>query len=135
MAWVGAEMKMTKISIRTYRDLIVWQRAMELARIMYRETGQMPAEERLGLVQQMRRAAVSVASNIAEGYARQGRADYIRFLKTARGSLAEVSTQYELAQSLGLLSSSQEVQRLLEETERVLQGLLTSLNKPKLPNP
>jgi len=78
---------------------------------------------------QMRRAAVSVPSNIAEGYCRQGRKDYVRFLKTARGSLAELCTQYELATSMRLIPSQSSVMDLLEETERVLQSLITSLER------
>jgi four helix bundle protein len=89
----------------------------------------MPSEERFGLMNQMRRAAVSVPSNIAEGYCRQGRMDYVRFLKTARGSLAELCTQYELATSMGMITAQSSVTNLLDETERVLQSLITSLER------
>ena len=76
---------------------------------------------------QMRRAAVSVPSNIAEGYGRESRADYIRFLRVARGSLGELGTQIELAREIGLLQPSDELIGTLEETDRVLQGLIRSL--------
>jgi four helix bundle protein len=115
--------------IRTYRDLIAWQRAMSLAKAVYRVTGRMPDSERFGLTNQMRRASVSVPSNIAEGYARQSTADYLKFLRIARGSLAEVSTQYEIAISLDMLGSDAEVSGLLAETDRVLQGLIQSLGR------
>jgi four helix bundle protein len=102
---------------------------MELARCIYKATERMPSEERFGLMNQMRRAAVSVPSNIAEGYCRQGRMDYVRFLKTARGSLAELCTQYELATSMGMITAQSSVTNLLDETERVLQSLITSLER------
>ena len=113
--------------VRTYRDLIAWQRAMALAKLVYIQTARMPPEERFGLVSQMRRAAISIPSNIAEGHARQSRADYLRFLRNARGSLAELSTQAELSQTLGLMTQETELFDLLSETDRVLQGLIRAL--------
>ena len=118
--------------VRTFRDLIAWQKSMILARMIYRTTMEMPADERFGLVSQMRRSAVSIPSNIAEGHARQSRADYLKHLRIARGSLAELDTQYELATSLSMLSHDQTLQGLLQETDRVLQGSIRSLeNKSK----
>ena len=114
-------------AIRTFRDLIAWQKAMELARLVYRATGQMPDTERFGLTNQMRRAAVSVPSNIAEGYARQSRADYLKYLRIARGSLAELATQHELARGLEMLGPDRATESLLAECDRVLQGLIRSL--------
>ncbi len=114
--------------IRTHRDLVAWQLGMKLAREVYRATKQMPAEERYGLTQQMRRAAVSVPSNIAEGYARQSTDDYVRFLRIARGSLAELATQVELASDLVYLASDTALADLLDETDRVLLGLIRSLS-------
>ena len=113
--------------IRTFRDLIAWQRGMELARTVYRDTADMPREERFGLTRQMRDAAVSVPYNIAQGYGRGSRADYVRFLRTARASLAEVDTQLELAESLGMLRPNPRRAALRAETDRVLQGLIRSL--------
>ena len=115
--------------IRTFRDLIAWQKAMELARIVYKVTGQMPENEKFGLTSQMRRAAVSVPSNIVEGYARQSTADYLKYLRIARASLAELMTQIELAVSLKMLAEDPNTNDLLNETDRVLQGLIRSLQR------
>ena len=120
---------MAKVS--TYRDLIAWQRAMALARAVYAQTKGMPSDERFGLTSQMRRAAVSIPSNIAEGHARQSRADYLRFLRNARGSLAELMTQTELCQSLDLMTPARELSDLLAETDRVLQGLIRGLENKR----
>ena len=117
--------------IKTFRDLIAWQRAMALAQTVYWATVRMPDVERFGLTNQMRRAAVSVPSNIAEGYARQSTTDYIRYLRVARGSLAELTTQLELATSLDMLPADQQTVDLLNETDRVLQGLIRSLEQKR----
>ena len=87
----------------------------------------MPDNERFGLIAQMRRAAVSIPSNIAEGFGRQSLVDYLRFLKTARGSLMELQTQVILSQELCLRPASESLNDLLAETDRVLQGLIRSL--------
>ena len=115
--------------IRTYRDLIAWQKSMQLVQVVYQCTNNMPEAERFGLTNQMRRAAVSIPSNIAEGYARQSTPDYLKFLRMARGSLAELSTQTELAVNLKMLPTHPPLNELLAETDRVLQGLIRSLEK------
>ena len=114
-------------SVRTFRDLVAWQRAVELAVSIYDLTESMPPREQFGLSNQLRRAAVSVASNIAEGHGRQARPDYLRFLRMARGSLCELSTQLEIAYRAGLLAPDQQVTDLAAETARVLQALIRSL--------
>jgi four helix bundle protein len=93
--------------MKDYRELIVWQRAMQLGTEIYRLTMELPKDERFVLSDQLRRACVSVPSNIAEGYGRESRNDYVRFLKMARGSLYEVETQLYLCRSIGYLSSKQ----------------------------
>jgi four helix bundle protein len=113
--------------IKTFRDLVAWQRAMQLAKELYGATASMPERERFGLTSQMRRAAVSVPSNIAEGYARQSTDDYIRFLRVARGSLAELATQIDLSAQMELIQIPTRLTELLAETDRVLQGLIRSL--------
>ena len=115
--------------IRTFRDLIAWQKAMALTKAVYRATSAMPESERFGLTNQMRRAAVSVPSNIAEGHGRQSTKDYVRCLRIARGSLAELATQMELASELSFVRFDSPTMELLAETDRVLQGLIRSLKK------
>jgi four helix bundle protein len=119
--------------IRTFRDLVAWQLGMALAKEVYRASGEMPPTEMFGLTSQMRRAAVSIPSNIAEGYARQSTQDYLKFLRIARGSLNELSTQLELAISLEMLRPETAIAKLIEESDRVLQGLIRSLTKPPPP--
>jgi len=111
---------------RSYRDLIAWQKAMALARHVYELTEKLPKREAYGLSDQIRRAAVSVASNIAEGYGRLTDSQFRHFLGNARGSLYEVQTQVELATDLVYLDG--ENGRLLLdqgwEAARIINGLL-----------
>lgn len=93
--------------IRSYRDLVAWQKAIALSKRVYGATKLFPKEETYGLVQQIRRAVVSIPSNIAEGYGRGGRMDYIRFLYMARGSLYEVETHTLISRDLGYLTDKQ----------------------------
>ncbi|MCB9141322.1 MAG: four helix bundle protein [Anaerolineales bacterium] len=92
--------------IESYRDLRVWQDAMDLCVALYKATTAFPSSEIYGLTSQMRRASVSIPSNIAEGY-RRSRAEYIRFVSISRGSAAELDTQLELAHRIGLLPEDQ----------------------------
>jgi four helix bundle protein len=89
--------------IKDFPELRVWQLSMDLAEAIYRETQQFPGHEQFGLVSQLRRAAVSVPSNIAEGHTRNQTGEYLRFLAMARGSLAEVKTQLLLSERLGYM--------------------------------
>lgn len=89
---------------RSFRDLRVWQAGMELAVEVYELTGVFPKHEIYGLTSQMRRAAVSVPSNIAEGHTRESTTEYLRFISIAHGSLAELQTQLELAGRLGYVT-------------------------------
>src|SRR5262245_45322520 len=113
--------------IRTFRDLIAWQRGMELGRAVHQASKQLSQKKEFILADQMWRAGVSVPSNIAEGYGRQSTKDYLKHLRIARGSLAELFTQVQLAMDLEILSRDQQLIRLLEETDRILQGLIRSL--------
>ncbi|HUS47540.1 MAG TPA: four helix bundle protein [Phycisphaerae bacterium] len=117
--------------IRSYKDLVAWQKARELVRAVYDATKRLPREELYGLTQQLRRAAISVPSNIAEGYGRGTRKDYIRFLQTARGSLYEVETQLILAEDLGYLRPElvEPLAARIEECSKVLHGLINALAK------
>ena len=121
--------------IRTYRDLIAWQKGMELSKALYIATRKMPPSEQFGLTSQMRRAAVSIPSNIAEGYALESKKAYLKHLRISRGSLAELSTQWELAIDLEMIQSNSRIQALLQEVDRILQGLIRSVrNSRKRPN-
>ena len=115
--------------IRSHRDLVAWQKAMDLGIEVYRLTSTLPESERFGLVSQLRRASVSVASNIAEGYGRGATADYIRFLRASRGSLYEIDTQLLLAVRLEYIqtSSYDDILERINECGRVLAGLIRSL--------
>jgi len=86
---------------RSYKDLLVWQKGIELAKIIYRQTSSYPTEERFGLIVQMRRAAVSIASNLAEGQARHTTGEFIQSISHAEGSVAELDTQLILSVELG----------------------------------
>ena len=97
-------MEKEKVSARNYRELIVWQEAIKIAKAVYELTGKFPKHEVYALADQIRRAAVSVPSNIAEGQARKSPGDFKRFLHIALGSLAEVDTQLVLAQEFGYLN-------------------------------
>jgi four helix bundle protein len=123
------ERKYPMSNVRTFRDLIAWQRSMELARTVYEVTTAMPTSERFGLTNQMRRAAVSVPSNIAEGHGRQSRTDYLRFLRTSRGSLGELATQLQLSLDLKMLKGAARAEALLAETDRILQALIRGLER------
>ncbi|MGA3162237.1 MAG: four helix bundle protein [Terracidiphilus sp.] len=111
---------------RHYRDLIVWQKAMELARQVYLLTEGFPKSEMFGLRMQMRRSAVSVASNIAEGHGRLTDPQLRNSLGMARGSLYELRTQAELACDLGFINreSAEKLSKLAVETGKLINGLL-----------
>jgi four helix bundle protein len=116
-------------SVRDYRDLQVWQKAMELAERVYRLTGTSPSEEKFGLVSQMRRAAVSVPSNLAEGQARNATGEFVQFISHAAGSLAELDTQCRLSVVLGFYGESEvkPVASLIVEVQKMLKSLRLKL--------
>jgi len=117
--------------INSHRDLVAWQKAYELGKLMYRLTASFPESERFGLTSQLRRGGVSVASNIAEGYGRASSSDYLRFLRVARGALFEIDTQVSFARDLGFMNDDGYVQAdsLARECGRVLAGLIRSIEK------
>jgi four helix bundle protein len=114
---------------QSYRDLIAWQKAMDLVTEVYRVTKEFPKEELYGLTSQLRRAAVSVPSNIAEGQARHSQKEFHHFLGHARGSLAEIETQLLIAKNLGYLTSARLETLLAEAGElgRIMNGLITAI--------
>ena len=118
------------MAVKAYSDLIVWQKAMEMVEAVYKATGRFPKEEIYGLTSQLRRAAVSVPSNIAEGQGRKSTSEFLHHLSFARGSLMEVETQLLLASRFSYLQQD-ETTRLLEmtgEVGRLLNGLINSLS-------
>lgn len=114
--------------IQNYRDLLVWQKSMDLVTIVYQVTNRFPPSEQYGLTNQLRRAAVSVPSNIAEGHQR-GTKEFLQFLRIAKGSLAEVETQLEIAFRLSYLASEHHKALMAQTTElaKMLSGLTRSL--------
>jgi four helix bundle protein len=113
----------------SFRNLTVWQRSIELTTAVYRLTSSFPDSERFGLSNQMRRAAVSVASNIAEGYGRSTTGEYVQFLGHARGSNSELETQIVISKALGFGSEQmlQTSEELCSEVGRMLCALMKSL--------
>ena len=119
---------MTKIL--SYKDLVVWQRSMELVEKVYRLTLKLPAPEQWGLVSQMRRAAVSIPSNIAEGYGRQATGEYHHHLSISRGSLLELETQVLLCVKLGYLENGH-TEAVLDDIQHISKMLGSLINKLK----
>jgi len=122
--------------LKNYKELKVWQKSYNLCLDVYRTTGIFPKEEMYGLTSQMRRSAVSVPSNIAEGYGRKTTADYIRFLYIAYGSLCELETQIMLVGDLNYSDDGrlEALKANISEVERMLKALINSLeNKHSTP--
>jgi four helix bundle protein len=117
--------------ITSYRDLLVWQRAMELVAECYRLTQKFPKNEEFGLKAQMRRAAISIPSNIAEGHTRHHGKEFVQFLYLVLGSLAELETQLELSRVLAYLDidESEKVIGSCQELGRMLNGLKNAISR------
>ncbi|MDZ4721533.1 MAG: four helix bundle protein [Roseiflexaceae bacterium] len=116
-------------SVNSYRDLLVWQKSIVLVKQVYRLTQTFPADERFGLIAQMRRAAVSIPSNIAEGQARHTTGVFIQFIAYAEGSLAELDTQVTISVELGYCTEAQvaEISALMTELRKMLNALRRKL--------
>jgi four helix bundle protein len=110
---------------RSYHDLLVWQKGISLAQTVYKLTAELPPEEKFGLIAQMRRAAVSVPSNIAEGQARNTTGEFVQFISHAEGSLAELDTQLIIAAQLGFVAKDKikPCADSIDELRRMLNGL------------
>ena len=120
---------MTRVS--SHKDLIVWQKSLALASKIYAATRNLPPHERHGLQSQMRRSAISVASNIAEGAGRTGRTEYIRFLNIARGSLTELETQLYITSDLEWIDRSLHLEEDVAEVGRLLTSLIQKLREQR----
>jgi four helix bundle protein len=115
---------------KPHEQLDTWKVSMALVKLVYEITATFPPEERFGLAQQMRQAAISVPSNIAEGAARQGVKEYAHFISIARGSLAELDTQLQIANMLGFLASDHRVFDLMDQVGKLLTGLYKKWTAP-----
>lgn len=111
--------------VRAHKNLDVWKRSMELAKLVYQATSGFPSSEQFGLVSQMRRAVISIPSNLAEGAARAGKREFLQFINIAQGSASELDTQVELADQLGLMNQKNynEIQEELKIISKQLFGL------------
>lgn len=120
----------SRTQIKTHRDLIVWQKAMDLVAVVYDVSKAFPREELYGLTNQTRRAAVSIPANIAEGQGRRSKKEFQQFLGNSRGSLLELDTHLDLAFRFGYIKREQYLilQEQIREVGRLLNGLLRSLN-------
>ncbi len=117
--------------LRTFKDLKVWQKSYALCMRVYTLTKQFPAEEKFGMVSQLRRASVSIPSNISEGYNKDTTRDYVRFLSMALGSLAEIETQMMLCKDLRMCQAPEceDVLEAIAEVDRMLRALIRSLKQ------
>jgi four helix bundle protein len=118
-----------EVQIKSYRDLIAWNKAMDLVCFAYQLTGLLPVDEKFGLIAQMRRAAISIPSNIAEGWGRHFGADYVRHLLIARGSIYELSTQSEICMRLRFGGEWQQMIDFCDELGRIVNGLIRSVER------
>ncbi|MBI9017296.1 MAG: four helix bundle protein [Phycisphaerae bacterium] len=118
---------------QTYRDLLIWQKAMNLVTILYKLTASFPDDEKFGLTSQMRRAAVSVPSNIAEGYGRSSKNDFDRFLHFSLSSLYELETQLQIACNLNYIDNNktEDAYSLCHELERMLNSFIKTVQAKK----
>jgi four helix bundle protein len=116
-------------SIKSYKELIVWQKAMSLVALIYELTKTFPDDERFGLTSQMRRCSVSIPSNIAEGWGRLSRKNYIQFLRISRGSLYELETQILITKQLKYINDSESIESLIIEISKMLNSLIRKLDE------
>lgn len=119
--------------IQSYKDLLIWQKGMALVKSVYLLCEQLPKEEVFGLQSQMKRAAISIPSNIAEGYGRNYTQNYVQFLRIARGSLLELETQLIISKELKLVGNKlyQKVQGLITEENKMLNAFIKSISKER----
>ena len=139
--WQSGKVQKTRnperaVPIKTFRDLLVWQRGMAIARQAYLITAAMPKAEMFGLTGQIRRAATSIPLNIAEGFGRHTRPEFLRSLRIAQGSLLEVMTAVEIASDVKMIQSTGTLPELLAEEDRLLSSLIAKLEaKDRVPAP
>jgi four helix bundle protein len=123
----GVLARMSKVN--SYRDLVAWQKAMDLVVEFYRESAKLPLDERFGLRAQLRRCAIGIPSNIAEGWGRRSAREYVRFLRMAMGSTFELLTQAEISERLGFEGDWGSVRLGAQEVGRILNALMMSISE------
>jgi four helix bundle protein len=119
-------------TIKSFRDLNIWQKGIDLVKDIYKETQNFPRQEIYGLTNQIRRAAISIPSNIAEGHIRQHRAEFRQFLSVALGSLAELETQIVISRELNYISTEKSLNVIdqMGSLGKMIRGLIKKLNNP-----
>lgn len=122
------------VKVKTYKDLLIWQKGIQLVKQVYAGIEGFPNNEVFGLQNQMKRAAVSVPSNIAEGWGRSSKQSYIHFLRVARGSLFELETQLIIAKELNFISEIKfnELSNLITEESKMLNAFIKTLSKTEM---
>lgn len=119
--------------VKSYKELLVWQKSFDLVLLIYALMKDMPSDEKFGLTSQIKRSAISVPSNIAEGYGRKSQKSFSQFLKIARGSLLELETQLMLANKLNLIEVNKDIFNKTEEVAKMLNSFINKIdNKLKL---
>lgn len=114
----------------TFRDLLIWQKSMTLITQIYQSTNQFPKEEIFGLTSQIRRSAISIPSNIAEGFGRESKQDFLRYLNISIGSLFEFQTQLEIAKNINYLNEN-EFNNIFEDSREIERMLVSFIKKLK----
>ncbi|MFY0483099.1 four helix bundle protein [Flavobacterium sp. PLA-1-15] len=119
------------MSVQTYKDLLIWQKGIAIVKLVYNNLEGFPKDEIFGLQNQIKRASVSIPSNIAEGWGRDSTQSYIQFLRISRGSLFELETQIIIAKELNFISDSRfnEIIELITEESKMLNAFIKSLSK------
>ncbi|MBT5212821.1 MAG: four helix bundle protein [Candidatus Marinimicrobia bacterium] len=115
--------------MKSHKDLTAWQKAMDFVELIYKITGEFPENEKFGLTSQLRRASISIPSNLAEGAGRKSTKEFIQFLYIALGSSSEIETQLEIAMRLGYMKNQANTFDLLTDIRKLIQGLIRSLKK------
>lgn len=126
--WHGEKARKVN-EIRSHRDLEVYKQSMDFVESVYKLTKKLPSDEKFGLISQMRRAAVSIPSNIAEGSARKNTKEYIQFLYISLSSLSELETQIEICVRLGFINFDTEINNKIHHLNSMLSGLIVSLKR------
>ena len=115
--------------LKSYKELIVWQKSMILVKEIYQLTSIFPNDEKFGLISQMRKASISIPSNMAEGWGRLSRKNYIQFLRISRGSLFELETQILITKELKYINDSEAIENLITEISKMLNSLINKLTE------